>query len=471
MTRARLGRGRGARRGDGDRPLPRRHLGGDAPGRGPARRHLPARDPGGEPERRGGARGARRRGAERQRLHDRRRGRGRDLHDVLDLDAGVAPGGRGRRRAGAVGEHRGVAGRRGSPRWRSGTGSGGCCERRLETAVPLRRARPGWRRPARRRGDGRLRAARGPAAALLRGVEGFGAKRDGADGQALVAVGRRAARRGGGGGGADDRGAGRGGARDRGGGLDWESMWSGRCDGAPPAHPPLRQLGWVCRWAGLRGMGGGMWCRATVWGPRSGSGSPHLAAVDALHRHGADCATVLLGVDGVLDGERRRARFVAANRGVPAITVAVGERAAIDAACAEVVGAAHLVTSRPWRLPQASTRKAPRRGSAAEGTRVTLVTSEIARSGDHALYLELIHALRRDGASGATALRGVWGFRGDVAPHGDRVLALRRDVPLLVETVDSAGARRASGSRSPRRSRAPRTSSTPSEVSGSLTLD
>ena len=76
--------------------------------------------------------------------------------------------------------------------------------------------------------------------------------------------------------------------------------------------------------------------------------------------------------------------------------------------------------------------------AAAEGARVTLVTSEIARSGDHPLYLELIHSLRRGGARGATALRGVWGFRGEVAPHGDRVLALRRDVPLIVETVDSA---------------------------------
>jgi PII-like signaling protein len=52
--------------------------------------------------------------------------------------------------------------------------------------------------------------------------------------------------------------------------------------------------------------------------------------------------------------------------------------------------------------------------------------------------LELIHLLRRRGAPGATALRGVWGFRGAVAPHGDRVLALRRDVPLIVETVDGA---------------------------------
>ncbi len=53
---------------------------------------------------------------------------------------------------------------------------------------------------------------------------------------------------------------------------------------------------------------------------------------------------VLPGVDGVLGGERRRARFVAGNRGVPALTVGVGARAAIDAALAEVGGAADLVT-------------------------------------------------------------------------------------------------------------------------------
>jgi PII-like signaling protein len=49
----------------------------------------------------------------------------------------------------------------------------------------------------------------------------------------------------------------------------------------------------------------------------------------------------------------------------------------------------------------------------------------------------LIHSLRREGAAGATALRGVWGFRGGGEPHGDRVLALRRDVPLIVEAIDA----------------------------------
>jgi PII-like signaling protein len=171
--------------------------------------------------------------------------------------------------------------------------------------------------------------------------------------------------------------------------------------------------------------------RATIWGARSGARSPHLRAVDALYRHGAESATVLLGVDGVLDGERRRARFVAGNQGVPAMTVAVGERGAILAAVAELGAAAGLVTF------EGVERNRSNEAERLHGTRVTLLTSEATPCADGPLYLEFVHALRRAGAPGATALRGVWGFRGEVAPHGDRVLALRRDVPVLVETVDA----------------------------------
>ncbi len=212
--------------------------------------------------------------------------------------------------------------------------------------------------------------------------------------------------------------------------------------------------------------------KVTVWGPRTGPGAPHLGAVAALRRHGADSATVLLGVDGVLEGERRRARFLAGNRGVPAVTVGVGTRAAVETALAELDGAAHLVTVEAvatyrriatvschtdaavepkWRIgppwlhgeataepPVAPSSRIPRvRRHGAGAVRVTLVTSEVASRGSHPAYLEFIHQLRREGAAGATAQRGVWGFRGDGEPHGDRVLALRRDVPMVVEVVDA----------------------------------
>jgi PII-like signaling protein len=134
---------------------------------------------------------------------------------------------------------------------------------------------------------------------------------------------------------------------------------------------------------------------------------------------------VLLGLDGVLEGERRRARFVAGNRGVPAITVGVGPRAAIDAAVAQI----HAPVVTCSRIGGGSHHT--------DAVRVTLVTSEAASRGSRPVYVELIHRLRREGAAGATALRGVWGFRGDGEPHGDRVLALRRDVPMIVEVVDA----------------------------------
>ncbi|MCW2978557.1 MAG: hypothetical protein JWO14_284 [Solirubrobacterales bacterium] len=180
--------------------------------------------------------------------------------------------------------------------------------------------------------------------------------------------------------------------------------------------------------------GSGDQVRVTIWGPRTGSRSPHMSAVDALHRHGAEAAMVLLGVDGVLDGERHRARFVASNHDVPALTVAVGEWGRIEAALAEVDGAAPLVTVEAVEL---SSRIEGERLHSAAATRVTYLTSEIEARGPHPCYLELIHRLREEGAAGATALRGVWGFRGTTPPHGDRVLGLRRDVPILVEAIDA----------------------------------
>jgi PII-like signaling protein len=143
---------------------------------------------------------------------------------------------------------------------------------------------------------------------------------------------------------------------------------------------------------------------------------------------------VLLGVDGVLDGERRRARFVGSNNDVPALTVAVGEWGRIEAVLAELDGTAPLVTVETVEL---SSRMERERLHSAVATRITYVTSEIEARGPHPCYLELIHRLREEGAAGATALRGVWGFRGGTAPHGDRVLALRRDVPILVEAIDA----------------------------------
>ncbi|MGH3846297.1 MAG: DUF190 domain-containing protein, partial [Pseudonocardiaceae bacterium] len=53
------------------------------------------------------------------------------------------------------------------------------------------------------------------------------------------------------------------------------------------------------------------------------------------------------------------------------------------------------------------------------------------------VHRALVHRLRGSGARGATALRGMWGFQGQIPPHGDRLLQLRRHVPVVTVIIDS----------------------------------
>src|SRR5262249_6532413 len=68
--------------------------------------------------------------------------------------------------------------------------------------------------------------------------------------------------------------------------------------------------------------------------------------------------------------------------------------------------------------------------------KLTVHAAEDARHDGHPLYLQLIRRLREEGATGATALRGIWGFSGARRPHGDRFLALGRAVPGVTVAVD-----------------------------------
>jgi PII-like signaling protein len=180
---------------------------------------------------------------------------------------------------------------------------------------------------------------------------------------------------------------------------------------------------------------------------RLGGVPAHVGVVGALHRHGVAGATVLLGVDGTSRGRRLRARFFAANVAVPAMTIAVGERERIDAALEELNDCLHrpLATLEAIRVcrrdGQALARPLPlpeREPSGLELWRkLMLYCSERSEYRGHALHLELVRRLRAEGAAGATSLRGVWGYHGDHAPHGDRLLALRRRVPIVTVVVDT----------------------------------
>jgi len=178
------------------------------------------------------------------------------------------------------------------------------------------------------------------------------------------------------------------------------------------------------------------------------AGRPAFMAVcDLLHRRGLAGATALLGVDGTARGVRRRARFFSRNAEVPVMVIVVGSGAEIARALPALGGLLEhpLVTlervqvckrdgewtARPHPLPAADEH------GMSMWQKLMVYTSESATHGGHAIHQELVRRLRRAGAAGATSVRGIWGFHGDHPPHGDRLLQLRRHVPVVSIMVDS----------------------------------
>ena len=63
--------------------------------------------------------------------------------------------------------------------------------------------------------------------------------------------------------------------------------------------------------------------------------------------------------------------------------------------------------------------------------RVALVTGAARGQG-----LAIVRRLRREGAAGATSLRGIWGYTDDGPEHIDRPLSLTRRVPVTTVVAD-----------------------------------
>jgi PII-like signaling protein len=189
-------------------------------------------------------------------------------------------------------------------------------------------------------------------------------------------------------------------------------------------------------------------------------GSPAFVAVcQTLHDSGVAGATVLLGVDGTRNGQRQRARFFAQNANVPLMVTAVGEAAQIE--CALKIVRQMLVKplltiervrlckrdgvllDRPHDQPARAEQDGHRHDQLAlneqNGLRqkLTIVTSEAALHENRSVYIELVRRLRMADSAGATSLRGIWGFHGEHRPHGDRLLSIRRHVPVVTETIDT----------------------------------
>ena len=172
-----------------------------------------------------------------------------------------------------------------------------------------------------------------------------------------------------------------------------------------------------------------------------------LHVVDQLRGHGVAGATVLLGVDGMAHRHRRRARFFSRNEDVPMMIISVGTGTtiarvlpALDALLVDptVTLERVRVCKRDGEL-LAEPRHLPERDDAGLGIwqKLMIYAGEQARHERRPLYVELVRRLREEGASGATSLRGIWGFSGDHAPHGDRLLGVRRRVPVVTSVVDT----------------------------------
>ncbi len=170
----------------------------------------------------------------------------------------------------------------------------------------------------------------------------------------------------------------------------------------------------------------------------------HLRVVEALHDQGVAGAATFLGVDGTVHGHRTRARFLSANRNVPTMTIAVGQRAQMESALVVIRQAVPdaIITIERVRVCRRDGRAlaSPIDPADVEGAwhRFTVYTgSSVLRDGQP-ISAQLVRALRGAGALGATTTRGIWGYHGDHQPHGDSFWRLRRRVPAVVTCIDRA---------------------------------
>jgi PII-like signaling protein len=181
------------------------------------------------------------------------------------------------------------------------------------------------------------------------------------------------------------------------------------------------------------------------------SGRPaHRAVCEVLHRHGFAGASVFLGVDGTKDGQRRRARFFGRNVDVPVMIIAIGTGQQVTAAIPELEAMLRqpLLTLERVQLckrdgalvtPPAALPAVDDRGRAL-WQKLMVYTSEATLHDGVPIHRAIVQRLfDANAASGATVLRGIWGFHGDHKPHGDKMIQLTRQVPVTTIVVDSPG--------------------------------
>lgn len=178
-------------------------------------------------------------------------------------------------------------------------------------------------------------------------------------------------------------------------------------------------------------------------------GTPAFQVIcDILHQRHFAVATALLGVDGTAHGVRYRAHFFSRNVNVPMMIVAVGwaQQATRAVADIEAVIPNLLMTTervqlckrkgelfqRPRDLPRVDAQGRPL------WQKLMVHTTESDTYDGAPIHRQIVHRLlASQTAQGATAVRGVWGFRSERKPHGDRFFQVIRRVPVLTIVVDT----------------------------------
>ena len=185
------------------------------------------------------------------------------------------------------------------------------------------------------------------------------------------------------------------------------------------------------------------------------------AACELLYRRRIAGATVLSGIDGAngangADGvngtdsapaRAQHAPFLRRDADAPVMVVAVGAGDRIAMLLPEL-GAMFrrpLMTIEKVRLckrdGQFVSRPETARGAADAGAgmtkqfKLTVYTSEAARHDGHPVHRAIVASLNSAGISGATTVRGIWGYHGDHAPHGDHFPRQARHVPVVTTVI------------------------------------
>jgi PII-like signaling protein len=175
------------------------------------------------------------------------------------------------------------------------------------------------------------------------------------------------------------------------------------------------------------------------------------AACELLYRRGIAGATVLPGVDGTAGARRLRGQFLRHGGDSPLMVIAVGDGERIAMVLPDLGGlfrnpvmtiaAVRLckrdgqLISRPAAPPGTDAAAEP--AGMAPRVKLTVYTSEAARHDGHSAHRAIVSRLRSAGVTGATSLRGIWGFHGDRAPHGDHFPRHGHHIPVVTTAVDT----------------------------------